>query len=124
MVKEKRQTTIYKTLHRKLKIEASLLNYFRNAFRYIFSGVRVTRSLVLCVCFAERCLSSCIFSLATVLSVFLGFTYFDYPFGIFKLFLKYTYMHSKQREWIQTKRRKGDQSHIRTKQKDQHIVIN
>ncbi len=26
------------------------------------SGVRVTRSLVLCVCFVDRCLSFCIFS--------------------------------------------------------------
>jgi hypothetical protein len=28
----------------------------------VFSGVRVTRSLVLCVCFADRCLSFCTFS--------------------------------------------------------------
>ena len=28
----------------------------------IFSGVRVTRSLVLCVCFVDRCLSVCTFS--------------------------------------------------------------
>jgi len=28
----------------------------------IFSGVRVTRSLVLCVCFVDRCLSFCTFS--------------------------------------------------------------
>ena len=28
----------------------------------IFSGVRVTRSLVLCVCFVDRCLSFCPFS--------------------------------------------------------------
>ena len=28
----------------------------------VFSGVRVTRSLILCVCFADRCLSSCSFS--------------------------------------------------------------
>jgi hypothetical protein len=28
----------------------------------VFSGVRVTRSLVLCVCFVERCLSLCTFS--------------------------------------------------------------
>jgi hypothetical protein len=27
-----------------------------------FSGVRVTRSLVLCVCFVDRCLSFCTFS--------------------------------------------------------------
>ena len=54
----------------------------------VFSGVRVTRSLVLCVCFVDRCLSFCtFFLLAIVLYVFLQFTDSDYPFGIFKLFL-------------------------------------
>ena len=28
----------------------------------VFSGVRLTRSLVLCVCFVDRCLSFCLFS--------------------------------------------------------------
>ena len=28
----------------------------------LFSGVRVTRSLVLCICFVDRCLSFCTFS--------------------------------------------------------------
>ena len=28
----------------------------------VFSGVRVTRFLVSCVCFVDRCLSFCIFS--------------------------------------------------------------
>ena len=28
----------------------------------VFSGVRVTRSLALCVCFVDRCLSFCTFS--------------------------------------------------------------
>ena len=50
-----------------------------------FSGVRVTRSLVLYVCFVDRCLS--FFFLAIVLSVLLGYTDSDYPFGVFKLFL-------------------------------------
>ena len=54
-----------------------------------FSGVRVTRSLVLCVCFVDRCLASCSFLLAIVLSVLLRFTDSDYPFGIFKLFLQF-----------------------------------
>jgi len=44
----------------------------------VFSGVHVTRSLVLCVCFVD--------CLAVVLSVLL-FTDSDYPFGIFKLFM-------------------------------------
>ena len=78
-----------------------------------FSGVRVTRSLVLCVCFVDRCLSfrtlsfghcvvcsSLIYVLITpwdlqrhiyiymaiVMSV-LQFTDSNYPFGIFKIFL-------------------------------------
>ena len=47
----------------------------------VFSGVRVTRSLVLYVCFVDRYLSFCPFSFL------LRFTDSDYPFGIFKLFL-------------------------------------
>jgi hypothetical protein len=53
----------------------------------VLSGVRVTRSLVLCVCFVDRYFSFCSFPLAIVLSVLLRFTDSDYPFGIFKLFL-------------------------------------
>ena len=49
----------------------------------VFSGVRITRSLVLYVCFVDRCLSFCPFSLTIVLSV-LRFTDSNYPFGIFK----------------------------------------
>jgi len=58
---------------------------------HVSSGVRVTRSLVLCVCFVDRCLSFCLFVfcfLAIVLSVLLRYTDSDYPFGIFKLFFK------------------------------------
>jgi hypothetical protein len=51
-----------------------------------FSGVRVTLSLVLCVCFVDRCLSFCPFSFGQ-LSVLRQSTDSDYPFGIFKLFL-------------------------------------
>ena len=51
----------------------------------VFSGVRVTRSLVLYVCFVDRCLSFCTF-FAIVLSVLLRYTDSDRPFGIFKLF--------------------------------------
>ena len=53
----------------------------------VISGVRVTRSLVLYVCFVDRCLSFCAFVLAIVLSVLLRNTASDYPIGIFKLFL-------------------------------------
>ena len=52
----------------------------------VFSGVRVTLSLVLCECFVDRCVYFCLFSF--VLSV-LRFTNSDYTFGIFKLFLLY-----------------------------------
>ena len=53
----------------------------------VFSGVRVTRYLVLYVCFVDRCLSSCTFILlAIVLSVLLRYTVSDCPVGIFKLF--------------------------------------
>jgi hypothetical protein len=45
-----------------------------------FSGVSVTRSFVLCVCFVDRCLT-------IVLFVFLRLTdEYDYPFGIFNPF--------------------------------------
>jgi hypothetical protein len=53
----------------------------------VFSGVRVTRSLVLYVCFVDRCLSFVLFLLAIVLSVILRYTVSDCPFGIFKFFL-------------------------------------
>ena len=54
-----------------------------------FSGVRVTRSLVWCVCFVGRFLSFIL--LVIVLSV-LQFTTSGYPFGIFKLFLCKSYV--------------------------------
>jgi hypothetical protein len=52
----------------------------------VFSGVRVTRSLVVYVCFVDPCLSFCTFSFGIVLSVLLRYADSDYPFGIFKLF--------------------------------------
>ena len=51
------------------------------------SGVHVTRSLVLYVCFVDRCLSFVLFLLTIVLSVLLRYTDSDCPFGIFKFFL-------------------------------------
>ena len=51
----------------------------------VFSGVRVTRSLVLCVCFVDRCLSFCTIFVAIVFSVLPRYTDSDYTFGIFKL---------------------------------------
>ena len=52
-----------------------------------FRGVRVTRSLVLYVCFVDRCCPFVLFLLAIVVSVLLRYTDSDCPFGIFKLFL-------------------------------------
>jgi hypothetical protein len=44
-------------------VEQELLNFLEHlSSQPVFSGVRVTRSLVLCVCFVDRCLSFCIFS--------------------------------------------------------------
>jgi hypothetical protein len=53
----------------------------------VFSGVRVTRSLILCVCFVDRCLSFLYFFLLAVVLSVLRFTDYAYPIGIFKLFL-------------------------------------
>ena len=52
----------------------------------VFSGVRVNRSLVLYVCFVDRCLSFCPFSFGHCV-VCSSLVYSDYPIGIFKLFL-------------------------------------
>ena len=62
----------------------------------VFSGGPVTRSLVLCICLVDRCLSFCPFSLGHCvvcssiygfwLSLwYLRFTDSDYPFGILDL---------------------------------------
>jgi hypothetical protein len=48
----------------------------------VFSGVRVTRCLVLCVCFVDHCLSFFL-SFATVLSA-IHFFVSDYPLDMFK----------------------------------------
>ena len=55
----------------------------------VFSGVRVTRSLVLCVCFVDRCLSSCPLALFLFGHCVVCPSIYDsdYPFCIFKLFL-------------------------------------
>jgi hypothetical protein len=51
----------------------------------VFSGAGVTRSLVLCVCFIDRCLSFCTFSYGHCVVCHLRFTDSDYPFGILDL---------------------------------------
>ena len=55
----------------------------------VFCEVRVTRSLVLYVCFVDRIDFGAfvLFPLGIVLSVLLRYTEFDCPFGNFKLFL-------------------------------------
>ena len=53
----------------------------------VFSGVCVTRSLVLYECLVDRVCPFVLFLLAIVLSVLLRYTDSDCPFGIFKLFL-------------------------------------
>jgi hypothetical protein len=52
-----------------------------------FSGIRVTRSLVVCACFVDRCLSLCPFSFGHCVFCPFRYTDSDYQFGIFKLFL-------------------------------------
>ena len=54
----------------------------------VFSGVRVTRSLALCVCFVERCLSCCTFSFGHCVVCSSVIYRFWFPLGIFKLFFK------------------------------------
>ena len=53
-----------------------------------FSGVCVTRSLVLCICFVDHCLSFCTFSFGhCVVCSSLIYGFWLPPLGIFKLFL-------------------------------------
>jgi hypothetical protein len=56
----------------------------------VFSWVCVTRSLALCLCFVDRCLSFCTFSFGHC--VLLRYTDCDYPFGIFNFFLQNIYL--------------------------------
>ena len=53
----------------------------------IFNGVRVTRSLVLCVCFLDRCLFFCPFSFGHFVVCSSSIYRFWLPLCIFKLFL-------------------------------------
>jgi hypothetical protein len=51
-----------------------------------FSRVRVTRSFVLCVCFKDRCLSICPFSIGYC--VICSSSIYEFLYGTFNLFLK------------------------------------
>ena len=53
----------------------------------VFSWIRVARSSVFCVMFCRSLIVP--FLLVSVLSVLLGYTASDYPFGIYKLLLIY-----------------------------------
>ena len=55
-------------------------------FPPVFSVVQVTRSLVLCVCFADRSLTFCTFFGHCVVCSYSIYDS-DYPFGIFEFFL-------------------------------------
>ena len=65
--------------------------YPSGAFEFTsgFQWVCVTRSLVLCVCFLDRCLSFCTFSFGNC--VLLRHADSDYPFYIFKLFFLHVF---------------------------------
>ena len=54
----------------------------------VFSGVRVTRSLALCVCFADRCLSFCTFSFGHFIVCSSSIYGFWLPFWYFQTLLK------------------------------------
>ena len=56
-------------------------------FTPVFSGVRVTQSLVLCVCFVDRYLSFCTFFWPLCYLFFFDLLILIAPFGICKLFL-------------------------------------
>jgi hypothetical protein len=69
----------------------------------VFNGVRVTRSLVLCVCFVNR--PFVLFLLAIVLFVLLRYADSNYHFGIFKLFFnnfRNSYKHLKKKYFIKS----------------------
>ena len=72
----------------KLPMDQGLPNLPEHLISHLlFSGVRVARSLVLCVCLVDRCLSFCPFCFGHCLSVLLRFMDSDYLFDIFKFFL-------------------------------------
>ncbi len=70
-------------------VEQELLTLLKHmSSPQVVGGVRVTTSLVLCVCFFRSLFVFLYFILlALVLSVFLQFTDSDYPFGTFKHYI-------------------------------------
>ena len=69
-------------------VEKELLSFTEHlSSSAVFSGVRVTRSLVLYVCLLIVVCPFVLFLLTNALSVLLQYTDSDYHFDIFKLFL-------------------------------------
>ena len=79
------EQNIFLRYSNRLLVEQELLTLLK--FAPGFDGVRATRSLVLYVCFVDRCLSYCHFLLAISLSVLRRFAGSDYLFGIVKVFI-------------------------------------
>ena len=84
------QECFYRVTRRVSLVEQELLTLPEHlSSPSIFSGVRITRSLVLCVMFCRLLfVLLSFFLLAIVLSVLFRFTDSDYPFSVFKLILK------------------------------------
>ena len=59
----------------------------------VFSGVCVTRSLVLCACFVDHCLSFCLFLALCCPSFDLRILITPFGFGILKFFLRKAVIH-------------------------------
>ena len=53
----------------------------------VFSGIRITQSLLFCVCFVDCCLSFCLFSFGHCVVCSSSNMNSDYPFGMFKTLL-------------------------------------
>ena len=77
--------------------------HFKTLSSRVLNGGRVTQYLVFCACFVYHCFSFCAFFfwplcclffclLAIVLSVLLRYAYSDYPFGIFKVVIKLSFI--------------------------------
>jgi hypothetical protein len=75
-----------------LNVKSSAGQHKHNKVDMVIRRVGVTRSLVLCVCFVDRCLSFCTFCFGYWFSILFRFTDSYYPFGIFKLFLRPYYI--------------------------------
>jgi hypothetical protein len=71
-------------LKKKYTKDISIKRFLWTGLTPSISGVRVKRSLALCVSFVDRCLSFCTFSLGHY--IFCSPSIYEYPIDIFKLF--------------------------------------